>query len=567
MTRTHEELHHEAGPLGVSGDTAKSIAERLVTARIQKGLTIEELSRRVKIREHFTQAIESGDWSALPTGLNGRGLIRLCARELGVPVPELDPSAHLTEGNARVELAQQADTNETIREHTIRTLKPGAVANPVERGAPPDLIYRSVSRGKSVVKTRRGAPVVPQDAAWPEATAHQISSNPAHSNPLSSDSDSLADDVVTPDIEDVLGLNLQASDDAASVSDAVPADQPSTLAEHTPTSDAEDPEDVPAVDLFGSLGMEAGPVELEQSGSSVGNEKPLSHEVPKTVPLGLIDDRAGVSSADTAVTQPDGIIRGEQVVQASLGDRGRRRGASHAGLYIKVGGLTLVLAAVIVFALAVLRRGNTGTERTLAIRDLSGASVVRSSAAETVPIEAAVQTDKDASSQVGDELGGPAESHASIKGAAVEGTSEAALKVEAVASGEGPEKSSVDRGVEPDPVSAASLSVDPAKALSTGAAPQQAAQTSGVETLGTGSARATLRIAASVELQVRADGRVVISGVRDPGEVEVLFDQKAEILTEDGSRISLQYGGWDHGRLGHEGRRRRLILHASPFTR
>lgn len=69
-------------------ETISNVGARLQQARIQGGLSLEELSARTKIREVLLVAIERGDFERLPKGLLARGLIRAYAREVGLD-PEL----------------------------------------------------------------------------------------------------------------------------------------------------------------------------------------------------------------------------------------------------------------------------------------------------------------------------------------------------------------------------------------------------------------------------------------------------------------------------------------------
>jgi cytoskeletal protein RodZ len=578
MTRLIEEEHHDSGPLGFSGTVAKSIAERLVAARVQKGLTVQELSKRVRIREHFTQVIESGDWSSLPAGLNGRGLIRLCARELGVRVPELDPSAHLTEGNARVELAEQAHAYDAIREHTIRTMKPGAVANPVERGAPPGMV-RPAQRGSV------GARHISRSSGSDKASLNQRAWSP-HANGRVGDvreapQEGHLDDVVSPNIEDVLGLNVH--DEAASVERITTASMPvAPLPDPGPVggsdgvsegfaTETEDPEDVPPVDVFGSLGMDL-PSSEPPKAASVGAydhqrveatpqaespDRPMEQlfaPAPAPVPLGLIDDRTGSFVSDARMTEPTGIVRGEaQAALAERGQGGRRRRKSKMGLMVAAGLVVLVFGGVFV---AIVQQRNSSIERAVSIRDLSPSSA--SSESSSVANENSLQSAGGESAGI--DAGALDVSRSLGQSVSVEAAGDLAPTSDGSASGV---SLRADGGV-------ASDSGDEGLGQTPGEAPlvgERALPQAAVDTIGTGSSRARLRIVAPVELQVRADGQVVLSGLREAGEVELLFNRKAEILAGDGSLVDLEYAGWEHGKLGHDGRRRRLILQATPFKR
>ncbi len=56
----------------------------LVAVRLQRGLSLQQIADRTKIRTSWLQAIEDGRWSELPEGIYRRSYIRQYARETGV---------------------------------------------------------------------------------------------------------------------------------------------------------------------------------------------------------------------------------------------------------------------------------------------------------------------------------------------------------------------------------------------------------------------------------------------------------------------------------------------------
>lgn len=94
------------GALGLTFEAASQIGERLRWAREQRHLTQEHMALKTKIRERYIIAIEAGEWGSLPTGLNGRGLVRLYAKEVGVFISEFDsPKAEGTQTDSPFESA------------------------------------------------------------------------------------------------------------------------------------------------------------------------------------------------------------------------------------------------------------------------------------------------------------------------------------------------------------------------------------------------------------------------------------------------------------------------------
>lgn len=61
----------------------------LIALRRQRGLSLEEISHKTKIRTSWLQAIEEGRWSELPEGIYRRSYIRQYARETGVDESQL----------------------------------------------------------------------------------------------------------------------------------------------------------------------------------------------------------------------------------------------------------------------------------------------------------------------------------------------------------------------------------------------------------------------------------------------------------------------------------------------
>jgi cytoskeleton protein RodZ len=68
---------------------SQSIGEQLKQARIERGLTIEQVSKATHIRKHYLEALESDQREALPSPVQGRGFLRLFAGHLDLPVAML----------------------------------------------------------------------------------------------------------------------------------------------------------------------------------------------------------------------------------------------------------------------------------------------------------------------------------------------------------------------------------------------------------------------------------------------------------------------------------------------
>jgi hypothetical protein len=67
-------------------------------------------------------------------------------------------------------------------------------------------------------------------------------------------------------------------------------------------------------------------------------------------------------------------------------------------------------------------------------------------------------------------------------------------------------------------------------------------------------------------VQITVDGKRIHSGVKPAGEIAVEFRKSAEIFVGDGSKAKLTYGEWNHGLMGHPGRKRRIFLNSERYS-
>lgn len=67
----------------------ESIGKRLKQIRESKGISLEEISQKTRIRLAYLQAIEADDFEALPSKIQTRGFLRLYTHELGVELDSL----------------------------------------------------------------------------------------------------------------------------------------------------------------------------------------------------------------------------------------------------------------------------------------------------------------------------------------------------------------------------------------------------------------------------------------------------------------------------------------------
>ena len=64
------------------------VGQRLKETRLQKGITLEEISQSTKIKTEFLEYIENGDYEKLPSSSYAHGFVRNYARFLNLPEDE-----------------------------------------------------------------------------------------------------------------------------------------------------------------------------------------------------------------------------------------------------------------------------------------------------------------------------------------------------------------------------------------------------------------------------------------------------------------------------------------------
>ena len=109
----------EKNALGIEYNAASKIGQRLKDARENNSIAKEYIAKKVKIRERYIDAIELGDWDILPPGLNGRGLVRLYAKELEVLLPEFESFSNLHTIQAEKQ-SEHLSHNNFTKKSTIR---------------------------------------------------------------------------------------------------------------------------------------------------------------------------------------------------------------------------------------------------------------------------------------------------------------------------------------------------------------------------------------------------------------------------------------------------------------
>lgn len=120
----HDETHPPAEGGAQQGNMfADGPGGQLRAAREDAGMSIDQLSRKTRITQRHLEAVEAGDWEALPSRTYAIGFSRTYARTMG-----LDEKAIIEQ--VRAELAQRGDD----QQEKTATFEPGDPARIPGRG-------------------------------------------------------------------------------------------------------------------------------------------------------------------------------------------------------------------------------------------------------------------------------------------------------------------------------------------------------------------------------------------------------------------------------------------------
>ena len=507
--------------LGVTQAVAEDVGKRLRDARESGRITTSNISTRIKVREHYLIAIEQGRWDELPPGLNGRGLVRIYAKELAVHVVELEPKNN-----------NQTGTPEPVQ--AFQVVNRNSPAGRALSKASIELV-RSIPRSPTTL-----APNISHNRKTPKFEVR----NTVAPAMISDRDDEEPLDIITPDVANILGLNLSGNGDdfsdanwqlkksEAQARPTIVPDIPSVTAEQV------------ANEMF------------------VGQQTPIKNETNPmaqvTPPLPIIPmvqpDENLVSSvhamASSLSKNADGRAEKVELEEApvyvnnfeatsnSSEILGQQKNRTFA--YAVAAALILMLGGGFIY-----QKMNQTGDVSEAIGVQTETPEAQQSGAVTVDGEKIIQEDPVVVQ------GEPIPKIEAVKPELVNASSSSVASEVPVALATA---DSAAHTVAPQ--------AEAAKAPATVVEPQApAAPVVALSEIH----KATLTITNDVGIQVISDGKKVISGVRPAGELPIEFRKSAEILVEDGSRVKLSYGGWEHGVLGHAGRKRRLVLNADAF--
>lgn len=609
--------------LGVSADVAQLVGTRLRKARENTGRSTAVLSSKIKVREHYIVAIEEGLWNELPPGLNGRGLIRIYARELSVAVPELDQGANQSvmpaehDAQAPYQLSPKKDSSFDRDSVSVRSSSdpqttthrgPGAVATVSQNFASP------VSGGRNKRANDAHSSPEPRRHASTTPTKRLMDSTPEEA-PL---------DVVTPDVASILGINLEGLEDIrqfAPMKEAArteTADIRMTQAASVPTpqTDPQQPVVEPPA-LRGASTSSVSEQSLEPAASSPRQSAFATiekDEVPLVLPEGHVGDfskkhdvvpslvessqKTGEAKLDNelaavAVSAPEApetqvpesagvsaaqdYLRLQNASSEISGEGSEAVEKSKSPLRWAVG-LSAACVAALVIGQLLLRTPEppaTTVETEVPAEQNSATQTESMNDATTdamktgeLPASASVPVPA-VTSEASAEITEPAKQPTTVQSIAAPEPAASSSATAATASPVATKAPMVGNtaATVASPSSTTATPVTAAASTSEGeGAETEESPTPVRNSASTGARAAVLTLSDAIDVQVTADGKRVYSGKQNAGKIEIKFNRNAEIIVQDGSKVKLKYAGWDHGALGQAGRKRRIVLHADAFA-
>lgn len=106
-----------------------STGARLRQARELRRLTLQQVSETTKVRTHYLQALESDDYSAIPSAAQARGFLRIYAEFLELdpvelpPVASTVPAAEAAVGTTSAPVAPQTGVPQAPRQSLLASLR------------------------------------------------------------------------------------------------------------------------------------------------------------------------------------------------------------------------------------------------------------------------------------------------------------------------------------------------------------------------------------------------------------------------------------------------------------
>ena len=595
--------------LGVSSDVAQLVGERLRRAREAIGRSTSILSAKIKVREHYLVAIENGEWDELPPGLNGRGLVRIYARELSVSVPELDQGANqaVMPAEQDAQAPYQVGPNKesrTDREFGAQRVQPAAepaIVRAAEMPARTNALKSATVKKKSSPETSPAnrAPTTNVGAK----TSARIGLTPEE-QPI---------DVTTPDVASILGISLDMFDEPSVTKNP---SQP------TSRDRGEDKRNTP-VPRRGHSEEEVLPITAAESivtpdetPVSGSQSEPTVHSQEASKTSGKLSNRKGakkhsrandhiVHSEAESVGGDDSSTQAAPVISAPLEptpavtaatnepvasvanpseelatSAPTESGVSAAEAYLKshasadratetTEGSDVVVSSKLRWAVGLLAAcvgvlivGRMLMSEPLPIApDESELIVQPSEPTETSPVEAPAEGTNDAQVALNPALSNEPVTPENLQAPNVVDSSitETESSPEQVVDAGGEVNTGTAAGVSDTSIDSEEPSVVENSAIDT-----LASSANAVSSL-QGASAAVLKLTEPVEIQLTVDGARIFNGRHEAGDIDLKFEKRLEIFVKDGSKAVLNYSGWNHGALGQSGRKRRIVLNSASF--
>ena len=599
--------------LGVSSDVAQLVGERLRHAREGRGQSTSALSAKIKVREHYLVAIENGQWDELPPGLNGRGLVRIYARELSVSVTELDQAANQAvmpaehDAQAPYQLGKSREPR-SEREFGAQRMQPAAepiISRAVESPKRTNALSGATAKPKPSTETNTVNRTLNSKGAG-QSTAH-IALTP----------EELPIDVTTPDVASILGISLDMFDESSgektrpqtgvvdkakqrkvaavsrgshseeevlSIFAAEAAITPPEVSEPTPeqlnitaapvAQESEQLQDAPvsttevlpekvessAVATASSEAVEASPAVTTASSEAVEASPAVTTASSEAAQAPILneDDQAGSAQESSGVAAAEAYLKShapslDQSVatpeQPVIADSKKLRWAV---------GLLAACVGVLIVGRSLLSDSEPTIQDEAAMIAAPSASTDNASTemeAESVGTPQ-VAVDSLQVTEPAEPVGldnSQAESATETSSAGVESSAEM-LGNEGTDANSSSSASELAKAEDNEPPSVDESSAVDSPATTSPSVPQLQ-----------GTSSATLKLTESVDIQLTVDGTRVFSGRHEAGDIDLKFDKRLEIFVQDGSKAVLSYSGWNHGALGQAGRKRRIVLNAGSF--
>jgi len=594
--------------LGVSSDIAQLVGNRLRRARELLGRSTSTLSAKIKVRELYLVAIEDGRWNELPPGLNGRGLVRIYARELSVAVPELDQAANQSvmpaehDAQAPYQMGQNRDRP---ADRNLGQARANLESRPTVVNRPSEPILRT----NTLASMQRAAkPNEHQEFRRTSAAGsiRKVIESTPEEEPL---------DVITPDVASILGITLDVLEEspkpkmnASSASESrpvitAPVEPIEQSKKHFELTQTElKTEETPRIEVQPAkkAGKKHG---KNRSESREMAPKVIEHqeEVPLVMPQHIVeapvpaheiqqisaqatpdasvlnqavsDELLKVDSSqpiDAAPAATPGVLAAETYIKSHSAEIEKtesesKESKSPSSMTRWAVGLMAACVAALIIGQVFVRSNNdkASSEASEAVAGDEKNSSGSSAESEKV-IDAGEQTaltqNQAAAPTVESQPGALPQSQAGTP------TMPEGAKVENAQSNP---DSSVSDAKPSSPESIGAAAIPGQAAVST--AEEESVEPDEVpppanSVVASGTTAAVLTLSEALEIQVTVDGKRIFSGKQNAGKMEIKFNKRAEIFVQDGSKAKLKYAGWDHGALGQEGRKRRIVLNAATFS-